>query len=210
MVTVLVTSFLLLVVISFAVYRWQRSEPGDHVNRALRTPAVFSGLFADSVSEESARLNSAQAEEALKEKRRLLLQRAADGDRETLIDAYQSSDATLYDELLTALVCRAENAKQVFALASYVVRHDGLPVNVKLAEAFTESWKNAPDRRTTPEMLHVAALTGDAGFYQQAIELASQFSHEKMLVDLRPDELAQLIESEFWLLPKICRELKPA
>ena len=227
MVTVLVTSFLILVIISFAIYRWQRVEPTDHLKRTLPTPPEFSGLFAESDAEENARLNAAHLEEALKDKRHALCLRAADGDRETLIEAHQSGDATLYDEVLDALVRRAENAKQVFALASYVARSDGLPVNIKLAEAFTDNWKSAPDRRTTPEMLHVAALTGDAAFYQHAITLASQSWHEQRLRDIAPGELAQLIESEFWLIPssvrnsgagfllkrelaKICRALSPA
>lgn len=205
MVTVLITSFLLLVIISFAVYRWQHIEPNDHANRALPPSPDFGGLFADSVAEENARLNAEQVEEALKEKRRVLCLRATEGDREALPEAHNSGDSRIYDDVLNALVHRAENAKQVFALASYIARSD-LPVNLMLAEAFTDNWKLAPDRRTTPEMLHVAGLTGDAAFYQHAIELVLQSWREQRLHDIAPEELGQLIESEFWLLPSSARD----
>ncbi len=205
MIAFLITSFFLLAAISFAIYRWQHVSPGESANRALPPPPDFKSLFADSVAEEQARLITAQSEKELAEKRRQLLSRADAGDKAALPEAHESGDVDLYDEVLNALVRRAENEKQVFALASYIARSDGLPVNLKLAEAFTENWKHAPDRRTTAEMLHVAALAGDAKFYQQAIETALLYWREQKLPDMAAEELAQLIESEFWLIPPDAR-----
>lgn len=205
MIAFLITSFLLLVAISFAIYRRQHVSPGEGANRALPPTHGFKSLFADSVTEEQARLEAAQSEKELAEKRRQLLSRADAGDKATLLEACESGDVDLYDEVLNTLVRRAENEKQVFALASYIARGDGLHVNLKLAEAFTENWKHAPDRRTMAEMLHVAALAGDAEFYQQAIETALLYWREQKLPGMSAEELTQLIESEFWLIPSTAR-----
>jgi hypothetical protein len=202
MIAFLITSFLLLAAISFAIYRRQHVSPGEGAKRILSPPP---SLFADSVAEEQARLEAAQSEKELAEKQRQLLSRAAAGDKAALPEAHESGDKDLYDEVLNALVGRAENEKQVFALASYIARGDGLPVNLKLAEAFTENWKHAPDRCTTAEMLHVAALAGDTKFYQQAIETALLYWREQKLPDMTAEELTQLIESEFWLIPSTAR-----
>lgn len=150
-------------------------------------------------------MDAAQSEKELAEKRRQLLARADAGDRDALPEAHAGGDKELYDEVLNALVRRAENEKQVFALASYIARSDGLPVNLQLAEAFTENWKHAPGRRTTAEMLHVAALAGDAKFYQQAIETALLYWRERRLSEMTAEELTRLIESEFWLIPSNAR-----
>jgi hypothetical protein len=202
MVVILITSFFLLAIISFAIYRRQHVSPGESANRILSPPP---SLFADSIAAEQARLEAAQTEKELAERRQQLLARAFAGDKAALPEAHESGDANLYEEVLCALVQRAENEKQVFALASYVARNDSLPVNLKLAEAFNEHWKDAPDRRTTAEMLHVAALAGDAGFYQQAIETALLYWRERKLSDMTAEELQQLVESEFWLIPPDAR-----
>ncbi|MBV9209277.1 MAG: hypothetical protein JOZ52_01540, partial [Acidobacteria bacterium] len=117
MVAILITSFLLLAAISFAIYRWQQVSPRENENRILPPPPP--SLFADSVEQEQARLMAAQAEEELAGRRQELLSRAAAGDKKALPEAHQSGDANLYDEVLDALVRRAENERQVFALASY-------------------------------------------------------------------------------------------
>ena len=202
MFAVLITSFLLLAAISFAIYRRQHVSPGESANRALPPPP---SLFADSIAAEQARLDAAQSEKELAEKRLQLLSRADAGHRDALPEAHACGDKGLYDEVLNTLVSRAENERQVFALASYIARSDGLPVNLKLAGAFTENWKHAPDRCKTAEMLHVAALAGDAKFYQQAIETALLYWREQKLTDMTAEELSQLVESEFWLIPPDAR-----
>ncbi|MBV9958039.1 MAG: hypothetical protein JO360_06430 [Acidobacteria bacterium] len=206
MVAVLITSFLLLAIISFAIYRWQQVSSGEGANRALPpAPPDFKGLFAAAAEEEQSRLEAAQAAEELAERKRALLSRAEAGDRHALLEAHESGDAALYEEALNALVRQAANGKQVFALASYIARQEGLTVNLSLAEAFAENWKNAPDRRTTAELLHVAALAGDATVYQRAIETLLLYWREQRLPDMSAAELTQLIESEYWLLPSHAR-----
>ncbi|MBV9211795.1 MAG: hypothetical protein JOZ52_14235, partial [Acidobacteria bacterium] len=168
-------------------------------------PPDFKSLFADSVEQEQARLMAAQAEQELAERRRELLSRAAAGDKTALTEAHKGGDANLYDEILNALVRRAENERQVLALASYVSREGSLPVNLKLAEAFAQNWKDAPDRLKTMEMLHLAARAGDANFYLQAIETTLLYWRERRLSGMTAEELQQLAESEFWLLPPDAR-----
>jgi hypothetical protein len=50
-------------------------------------------------------------------------------------------------------------------------------------------------------MLHVAALSGDASLYQQAIETAARFLLAGRVPSLTAAELRQLVESEYWILP---------
>lgn len=202
MVTVLVTSILLLVVTLVAIYRWQRVTPNDFPIRPLPPSRDFEGLFADSVTDEQARLNAAQLELDIDEKRRELLARAENGDKETLAEAHQTGDEKLYVDVLNTLVRRTENESQVLALASYIMRSSvRLSINKTLAEAFTKIWTHAPNRRTTSEMLHLAAMAGDAAFYQQEIELVLQYWRDGRLQDITSEELIALIESEFWLIP---------
>jgi hypothetical protein len=206
MVTVLVTSFLLLVVISFAIYRWQRVASGETVNRTLPPPPDFQGLFADSLTAEQARLNAAQLDNDLKEKRRELLVRAESGDKEVLPEAHNTGDKKLYEEILNALVLRAENDKQVLALASYIKRSAvRLKINTTLAEAFTKVWTKAPERNTTAGMLHVVALAGEPTLYQQTVEQVLQHWRDKLLSNMTAEEVVTLIESEFWLIPSSAR-----
>lgn len=206
MVIALITSFFLLAIFSFAIYRWQRTSSNENANQALPPSPDFKGLFAASGAEDQRTLRAAQLEKELAELRQSLLARAAGGDKEALPEAHLSGDRNLYDEVLDALVRRAENEKQIFALASYIARSsESLPVNQQLAEAFIETWKLAPDRRATAEMLHVAALAGDAAVYQHAIELALQYWREGRLSNIRAEELAQLVESEFWVIPSNAR-----
>ncbi|MBC7910586.1 MAG: hypothetical protein H7Y30_08805 [Pyrinomonadaceae bacterium] len=200
MVTVLIASFILLAAISFAIYRFrQNALPGEQKSQALPPPPDYKGLF--DASGEEARFRAEQFEKELAEKRRDLLARAASGDKETLDEAHLMRESDLYDEVLSALVGRAENEKQLLSLASYISRSDSLPVNKKFVEAFIGFWKISPDRRTTAKMLHLAAKAGDAVVYQNAIESALQSWRERKLPDTGAEELAQLIESEFWILP---------
>jgi len=206
MVTVLIASFILLAAISFALYRSRHTAlPDDDANPALLPPRTeFKSLFEDPAAEAQAR--AAQFEKESAEKRAQLLARAARGDKETLNEAHACGDGKLYEQVLHTLVERAgENERQLFALASYIARADSLPVNTKLAAAFLESWKLSPGRHATAQLLHLTALAGDAALYQKAIETTLRYWQEQKLSDMTAEELAQLIESEFWLIPSTAR-----
>ena len=199
MVTVLVTSFLLFAAISYAIYWWQRSSSNENAERAL-PPSRAVGLFAElSCAETDALLAAEQQAQAVAQRARLL-ERAAAGDKKSLHEA--QGDAQLYGEVLDALTERAETAESLLALVSYVARNEGLRVNVLLAAKFIESWKqSSPDRGSTAKVLHVAALAGDAGVYRQAVETTFQLWRDGRVPSLSADELRQLVESEYWILP---------
>ncbi len=199
MVTLLITSFLLLAGITYAVYLWQRPSSKESAE-ALLPPPGAAGLFSEDPGEPAPReLSDGKNRE--EDERRELLSRAAAGEKQALDDARALNDAALYDEVLNILTDRADSDKSLLALASYVARSDArLSVNRRLAERFIESYKRAPDRQTTMKMLHVAAAANDAGLYQTAIETAYQYWRDRRLTGISADELRQLIEGEFWLL----------
>ncbi len=200
MVTVLVTSFLLFAAISYAIYWWQRSSSTEDAERIL-PPSRMGGLFSASDPAQDAALSAAQKEAKHSKLRSALLARAAGGDKTALDEAAETGDTSLYTETLDALTERAGSDQSLLSLVSYVARNDRLRVNLTLAAKFIESWKRTPDRKTTARMLHVAALSGDAGIYQHAIETAAQIRRDTVVPSLSAEELRQLVESEYWLLP---------
>lgn len=203
MVVILISSFLLLSVIVFAIHRWQRAAPNVQTSRALQPPRHFAGFFTESVLDDAA-ISSATLERETEIKkaaqRTSVLERAAQGDKESLNEAHATGDAALYDETLNALVAHADSDKSVLSLASYITRHDGLRVNAQLAERFIETWRNSPDRSSTAKMLHVTALADEAALYQRAIETAQCFWRDGRLPEVSAEELRVLMESEFWVL----------
>ncbi|HEX8653223.1 MAG TPA: hypothetical protein VF708_20585 [Pyrinomonadaceae bacterium] len=200
MVTVLITSFLLIAAISYAFYCWQRT-PSERDAEQGRIPPRFGGLFSvDTVEEPQAGRAPVKANSVTSEARAALHERAARSDRTALSDAAACGDAALYDEILNALVERADSDQKLLALVSHITRSEELRVNRRLAEAFIEAWKTSPDRGALPKMLHVAALADDAALYQKAIETAFQFWRERRLAGISAQELRTLMESEYWLL----------
>ena len=200
MVTLLITSFLILAGITYAIYLWQRpSIERDAEFDLPPAPPRFDGLFDNPEEMRAHALLSAETDRA--EQRRALLERAHTGDKQALADAHASGDVALYDEILNALTERADSDQKLLALASYIARSTPpLRVNKVLAEKFIESWKQNPDRNSTAKMLHIAALSDDASVYQAAIEAVFQFWREGRVQQINATELRSLMESEFWLL----------
>ena len=199
MVTLLITSFLLLAGITYAVYLWQRPSSKEGAE-ALLPPPRGAGLFSEDPGEPAPR-ELADGKNTQEDERRALLSRAEAGERKALDDARALGDAALYDEVLNVLTERADSDKSLLALVSHVARNDSpLGVNRRLAERFIESYRRAPDRATTMKVLHVAARANDAGLYQAAVETAYEYWRDQRLTGISADELRQLIEGEFWLL----------
>lgn len=159
------------------------------------------GLFGEISREQEAALLAAEKEASHSTRRTNLLQRAVEGDRKVLDEAQAAGDANLYDEVLDALAGHADSDPRLLSLISYIARSESLIVNRALALRFIESWQRAPDRNATATMLHVAALSGDASTYQQAIETAAQGLRDRRVPSLTAAELRQLVESEYWILP---------
>jgi hypothetical protein len=208
MVTVLITSFLLLAVIIYAVYRRQETQSIQSApdERRLQPDPGWSGLF----NEETARQDKQLALEAKsledEKKGAELLSRAAEGQRSVLAEARASGDAALYNKVLNRLVEQARTPQKLLALVSYMMRETpALSVNRQLAERFLEAWKAAPDRGSTAKMLHIVALADDADIYRQAVETALEFWRRNRIPNLSAEELRQLSESEYWILSQNTR-----
>jgi hypothetical protein len=202
MVTLLITSFLLIAGIIYAVYWWQQTPSGSAPQDHLLPPQPgWTGLFQDETAANQKELESAASREAREALRAELLARAAAGERSVLAEARAELDGSVYDEVLNCLVERADSDARLLALVSYMTRETpALPVNRRLAEKFMGAWRSAADRGTTAKMLHVVALADDAALYQTAAETALEFWRDKRIPNLSAEELRSLLDSEYWIL----------
>ncbi|OLE56017.1 MAG: hypothetical protein AUG51_00375 [Acidobacteria bacterium 13_1_20CM_3_53_8] len=209
MVIFLITSFVLIAAIVFAIRSWQSSAQPERAERSLPTRPVVSLFDEDRTGARALRSLDSVESKLTDEERRKLLARAAEGERIVLLEAHAIGKAELYEEVLNTLVDRArasdEPDKSLLALVSFVTRHENFSVSRKLAEAFIESWKRAPDRNFTAKMLHVAALACDAELYQEAVESAFEFWRDGKLPDVSAEELRMLADSEYWVLSSEAR-----
>jgi hypothetical protein len=213
MVTVLVTSFLLLTVISYAIYRWQRPSSNENAEQRALTPPPPTGvrsLFSDERADSAlaSRLKEAETEKQSLELRTSLLERAALGDKATLAEAHAYPGSSLYDEVLRALTLRCgDDYRQLFALVSHITRSSSsnnserLRVSTELAERFIAAWRaSAADRRSVAIVLHVAARADDANVYQRAVESVYELWRGRKLQDVSAEELRSLFDGEYWTL----------
>ena len=192
MVTLLITSVLILVIFSVAIYFWQKPRTDSRPAELPPSPPPPSALFGDTLATADTTNDSNDLRESL-------LAQAAQGDKSTLKQAHALNNRVIYDEVLTALVDHSPSDANVLSLTSHITKNQW-PVNKRLASAFIDSWQKSPDRTFTTKMLHIAALSDDAETYRQAIELALRFWREGKLPDLPAVELNTLITGEFWVL----------
>jgi len=66
---------------------------------------------------------------------------------------------------------------------------------------FSEFWKTSPNKRTTVELLSLAAQTESGKLFSETAENVVQQWQEKGIEDLSAEQLAQILDSHFWLLP---------
>jgi hypothetical protein len=200
MVTFLITSVLLLGVFAIAMYFWQKPA-NQSQTLELPPPPESRGLFDHDQGFDQLAAPSTIDEEA---RRKILLERATQGDRTALREAHESAGGAVYNEVLDTLVASTESSPGLLALVSHVTRHE-LPVNGKLAAAVIESWRNSPDRSSTAKMLHIAALSDDPKIYQTAAEAAMKNWRGGGLPDISAPELQAILEGEFWILSSPAR-----
>jgi len=210
MVTVLVTSFLLLTVISYAIYRWQRPSSNENAEQRAFTPPPTGvrSLFSDERSDAALarRLQEAETEKQASELRASLLERASLGDKATLVEAHAAANSSLYDEVLRALTLRCgDDYRQLYALVSHITRSSNssqqLRVSPELAERFIEAWRaSAANRRGVGVVLHVAARADEAGVYQRAVETVYELWRGQQLKDISAEELRSIFDGEYWML----------
>jgi hypothetical protein len=199
MVIFLITSILLLGLIAISVYFWQK--PSKRPSTAeLPPPRNPRGLFDPGGSDTAIQLGTTLPTDVdSKIAREALLERASQGDKSVLQEAHELSDRTVYNDVLNALVNKAESSSELLSLVSKVRLHE-LPVNEALAASLTEFWQRSPDRSSTAKMLHIAALSDNAEVFKTAVELALRFWREGKLADVSAIELQALFQGEFWVL----------
>ena len=192
MVTLLITSLFVLGLIAIAaIYFRQKFVNASQFTESTLSPKPHTGLFSD--------FQPAQLPPTTEEPRKALLELAHTGDKKALHDAYAINDRALYDEVLNTLVTQIHNEAQLLSLVSYVTRNE-LPVNKTLAQKTIDCWQSSLDRNSTAKLLHIAALSDDAGTYGQAVEVVLNSWREGKLADVSAFELQSLFNGEFWVL----------
>ena len=124
----------------------------------------------------------------------------AAGDLETLGEAQSEGNSSLYPETLDALTSWAEQRQEnLAALVSRISKGEGLRSSARLAQLMIEAYKKSPDRRSTIEMIHIAALSDDLHWFEKAVD--SALNHWRAgAAAMSAKELGDVIESEYWVL----------
>ena len=197
MIVIIAISFFAILVAAFTVYR-KRIRLDATSDREL-APLRFDGLFADQVSAlQPAELENATCAPAARTE---LIERSRRGDQETLSEAHSTGDAVLYGEVLDALIESTSGSQENFeALVSRISKSSELRGNKRLAQRSIDSWKTSTDRRSTAQMLHIAALSDDAAVYEQAVEVVFECWQGGALEQYSSEELVELFESQYWIL----------
>jgi hypothetical protein len=186
MVTFLITSVLFLGLVAIGIYYWQKPAKSQ---RLPLLPPPPRGLFSETNAPEEAVSSENNGHEDL-------LLRAKDGELKVLSEA---NGHAIYSDVLDTLVAHAETEPKLLSLASFV-KQNSLPVNKALADALFRSWQAAPNRQSTPKMLHFAGLTDDAEVYRTAVEATMNYWRSARLSDISATELLALFNGEFWVL----------
>jgi hypothetical protein len=200
MVSLFITAFALVLAIlllsGIGLYFWQKTARNDS-ERILPPNPNFYGLFAEQIAD-----TAMKTPEEIERARLLaasLFERARSCDKSALIAAKEIGDAGLYDQILNELVQQANSEAALVSLLSFVVKNE-LRMNVTLAHAAVNAWRNAPSRQGTAKALHLGALSDDAECFRQTIEWALELWRAGKLADVSAEELRALFDGEFWLL----------
>ena len=198
MVTLLLTSFLVIAALAIAIYFWQKPRSSNYAEQLEAPPGQ--ALFPEGTPSGIAQAEADATTNAIATAQQFrvnLLERAKAGGKATLNEAL--ADTELYDEVLNTLTGAANSPADLLSLVSYLTRNK-LRVNRVVAEKFISSSAANLDRATTAKMLHVAALSDDAGTYQKAVEATLRGWREGSLSGVSAQELRTILEGEFWVL----------
>ena len=207
MIALFIIAFVLLAATAYTFYRRQHASSDYHAELQTRFVPPRS-LFErqDAHAERMRPGDAAQASGELEARDASLLKRAAAGDLTALAEAQRADDSALYARVLHKLLDRAATSEaDLHSLASFIDDDSGLRGSPDLAAAYTKLWQQQPDRRSTARLLHLAALSDDAGTFERAIVAASDWLRSGRSDEIRPEELSALIESEYWVLSSASR-----
>jgi hypothetical protein len=196
MIAIIVICLLAVIGTALTFYLWQRPSVGKPDTEL--TPPRFAGLFTSHDAAKQAESLSPDEDVLIRES---LLNRARAGDLAALSESASQTEDGLYGVVLNALIASAaESQEKSRALVSYISTNSGLRANKRLVDLVMDKWKAGPDRRSTVEMVHLAALSDDAEVYSEVVELVVSFWQKGNLVEFRSEDLLELFESQFWML----------
>ena len=197
MFAIIIILFLALTGAAFTLFFRQRTRSGAREEASLQ-PRQFAGLFED----RGPVGDLAEARQQTRRRERAaLLERARRGEVETLSEAHAMGDRELYREVLDAVVdSLSDRQTDLLRIVSYISKSNGFRGSRRLAERLIQTWENAPDRRATARLMHIAALSDDAATYERAVETVLDYWRQGKLSEFRAEELSELFISQFWLI----------
>ncbi len=205
MIVLFIIAFALLAATAYTFYR--RQHASSEYRAELQTRYTPPRSLFDSTGAHAANdLLPAQASQQAEEINASFLKRAADGDLTVLAEAQSANDSALDRSVWHGLLEWAGTSEtNLRSLASFVVKNSGLRGNIDLAEAYAKLWRQYPDRQSTAQLIHLAALSDDAQMFERAVEAVSKYMLEGRLNKISNEELTALIESEYWVLSSAAR-----
>jgi hypothetical protein len=207
-IALFIIAFVLLAATAYTFYRRQHASSDYRAELQSRNVVSPRSLFdhQEADEEHSRLLRAAQASREIEERDASLLIRATAGDLTALAEAQRARDHALYGRVLHNLLTWAEASEaDLRSLASFIANDSGLRGSPDLAAAYAKLWQQQPDRQTTAQLLHLAALSDDADTFERAISAASDALRSNHPGETRPEELSALIESEYWVLSSEAR-----
>jgi hypothetical protein len=205
-IALFIIAFVLLAATAYTLYRRQHASSDYQAELQSRFASPRSLFDHKETQAEHSSLRAAQANKEAEARNALLPERAAEGDLTALAEAQRDGDAILYGRVLHNLSNWAEASEaNLLSLASFIANDSDLRGSPDLAAAYTKLWQQHPDRRTTAQMLHLAALSDDANTFERAIVAASDALRSGRLGEIKAEELSALIESEYWVLSSDAR-----
>ncbi|MCA1636416.1 MAG: hypothetical protein LC802_22670, partial [Acidobacteria bacterium] len=206
MIALFIITFALLAAIAYTFYRRQHASSDHRAELQTRHMSPRSLFDHRETHAANQRFLSAQTSKQTEERNASFLRRAAGGDLTVLTEAQSANDFTLYRSVWHGLLeWAATSETNLRSLVSFVVKNSDLRGSAALVEAYSKLWQQHPDRQSTAQMLHLAALSDDAKTFEQAVEATSNFVLEDCLNGISPEELSTLIESEYWVLSSAAR-----
>jgi len=205
MIVIIVISLFALIGAVFTIYLWQRT-PTENSPSGIEFPNFEGGLF-DRIDE---KLLLESKKEEIASGRRKLIERAKAGDLAALNEASSIRNAESYVETLNALIEWASAGQEnLAALVSHLSKSNELRANKQLGKLVIRMWKTAPDRRSTTQMIHIAALSDDPETYGLAVESTLELWRSGELPWFTAGELGDLLVSQYWVIAPEARRGGP-
>lgn len=194
---------LLLIILAVAValsglfvFYWARYPKADEP-KSFGDPKAR-GLFDDRPAEKTGA--DARAH------RGVLLERSRRGDLSALEDARAAGDSALYKEIVDTLTDACDSGSEKIAeLVAFISRSGDLRASPRLAARAIEQFKQSPSVVLATGMLHIAALSDDAGMYHCAADTVLEAWKLGRLGSIAGNDLKELVESQFWVLAQTAR-----